>query len=62
MIKVIHRSRGELRLGRLYADGYRDETSTRPTDVAGLTTSHLWANVGHLVIGGELKPDELELV
>jgi hypothetical protein len=58
-MKVTHRARGELRAGRLYDWGY--PSSARPSD-SGLTTSHLWPNAGRLVIGGELKPDELELV
>ena len=43
---VTHRHRGELRLGRLYPEGYRDETSSRPFD-AGLITESLMANAGH---------------
>ena len=58
-LTVTHRPRGQIRLGRLYDDGYRDEASNRPFDAAGLTTIHFWANAGRLVVNGELKAEEL---
>jgi len=55
---VTHRHRGQIRLGRLYDDGYRDETSNRPFDAAGLTSDSLMANAGHLVVAGEIRAEE----
>jgi len=56
--KVTHRVPGCIRQGRLYADGYRDETSCRPPLTVGLTSDSLMANAGRLVVNGELKAEE----
>lgn len=59
MERVTHRQPGELRPGRLYAGGYEPVTNNRPSDPAGLTTSHFWGSAGHLVEYSEIKPEEL---
>jgi len=55
--KVIHRRYGELRPGRLYADGYHDEASTHSFAAA---SDSLIVFVTHpMITHGEIRSGEL---